>query len=76
LAKDKSVDVRHFLVSHLVDAKNLDETERKVVRPQIELVLSSANPMEKQGLLYIRPLRKLLALWKTRDSLNALNATS
>lgn len=76
LAKDTSADVRRFLVSHLVDAKNLDESERKVVRPQIELVLASATPMEKQGLLYLRPLRKLLALWKARDSLNPLNANS
>jgi len=74
LTQDKSIDVRHFLVSHLVDSKNLDASELKVVRSQIERVLSSATPIEKQSLLYIRRLRKLLAVWKARESLNPLNA--
>lgn len=72
LAKDRSLDVRRFLVTHLVKGKDLDGTERKRVRPQVELVLASASPVERQGLLYMRPLRKALAIWKLRDSLNHL----
>jgi hypothetical protein len=69
LARDKSLDVRRFLITHLIDAKDLDETESALVRPQIELVLSSASPVEKRGLLHCRALRKQLIQWNYQDAI-------
>ena len=67
LAKDKSPDVRHFLVSHLINNKNSSVSDKTIARAQVELVLASASPCEKRTLLQMRLLRKRLIEWKSQD---------
>jgi hypothetical protein len=70
LAKDPSFRVRSELLKHLVNPKNEDPLDRKFARFQLRLLLDSATQTEKDLFLKNKPLRRLLAEWRTESATN------
>jgi hypothetical protein len=70
LAKDPSFRVRSELLKHLVNPKNEDPLDRKFARFQLRLLLDSATQTEKDLFLKNKPLRRLLAEWRTESVTN------
>ena len=70
LAKDPSFKVRWEMLKHLVNPRNEDPLDRKFARFQLRLLLDSATRTEKDLFLKNKPLRRLLAEWRTESDMN------